>query len=35
MTFAVIQAGAKQYTVKASEILKIERLKDANDKRRI
>jgi len=28
MTFAVIQTGGKQYKVKASEILKIERLKD-------
>ena len=32
MTFAVIQTGGKQYKVKASEILKIERLKDAKDK---
>ena len=32
MTFAVIQTGGKQYKVKASEILKIERLKDASDK---
>ena len=32
MTFAVIQTGGKQYKVKASEILKIERLKDTKDK---
>ena len=32
MTFAVIQTGGKQYKVKASEILKIERLKDAKEK---
>ena len=32
MTFAVIQTGGKQYKVKASEILKIEILKDAKDK---
>ena len=32
MTFAVIQTGGKQYKVKASEILKIERLKDDSDK---
>ncbi len=32
MSFAVIQTGGKQYKVKASEILKIERLKDASDK---
>ena len=32
MTFAVIQTGGKQYKVKASEILKIERLKDSKDK---
>ena len=32
MTFAVIQTGGKQYKVKASDILKIERLKDAKDK---
>ena len=32
MTFAVIQTGGKQYKVKASEILKIERLKDTSDK---
>ena len=32
MTFAVIQTGGKQYKVKASDILKIERLKNANDK---
>ena len=32
MTFAVIQTGGKQYKVKASEILKIERLKDIKDK---
>ena len=32
MTFAVIQTGGKQYKVKASDILKIERLKDVKDK---
>ena len=32
MTFAVIQTGGKQYKVKASDILKIERLKDAKEK---
>ena len=32
MTFAVIQTGGKQYKVKASDILKIERLKDIKDK---
>ena len=32
MTFAVIQTGGKQYKVKASEILKIERLKDNKNK---
>ena len=32
MTFAVIQTGGKQYKVRASEILKIERLKDTKDK---
>ena len=32
MTFAVIQTGGKQYKVKASEILKIERSSDAKDK---
>ena len=32
MTFAVIQTGGKQYKVKASDILKIERLKDGKDK---
>ncbi len=32
MTFAVIQTGGKQYKVKASEILKIEKLKDSTDK---
>ena len=31
MTFAVIQTGGKQYKVKASDILKIEILKDAKD----
>ena len=30
MSFAVIQTGGKQYKVKASEILKIERLKNNN-----
>ena len=32
MTFVVIQTGGKQYKVKASEILKIERLKDVKEK---
>ena len=32
MSYAVIQTGGKQYKVKASEILKIERLKDTEDK---
>ena len=32
MSFAIIQTGGKQYKVKASEILKIERLKDAKEK---
>ena len=32
MSFAVIQTGGKQYKVKASDILKIERLKEAKDK---
>ena len=32
MTFAVIQTGGKQYKVKASDILKIEKLKDTKDK---
>ena len=33
MSFAVIQTGGKQYKVKASEILKIERLKTDNSKK--
>ena len=32
MSFAVIQTGGKQYKVSASEILKIERLSDAEGK---
>ena len=32
MTFAVIQTGGKQYKVKASDILKIEKLDDAKEK---
>ena len=32
MTFAVIQTGGKQYKVKASDILKIEKIKDIKDK---
>ena len=32
MSYAVIQTGGKQYKVKASEILKIEKLKDSTDK---
>ena len=32
MTFAVIQTGGKQYKVKASEILKIEKLDDTKEK---
>ena len=33
MSFAIIQTGGKQYKVKASEILKIERLKMDNSKK--
>ena len=33
MSFAVIQTGGKQYKVKASEILKIEKLKTDNSKK--
>ena len=32
MSFAIIQTGGKQYKVSASEILKIERLKDDEGK---
>ena len=32
MSFAIIQTGGKQYKVSASEILKIERLKDSEGK---
>ena len=32
MTFAVIQTGGKQYKVKASDILKIEKLDDGKEK---
>ena len=35
MSFAVIQTGGKQYKVKSGEILKIERLPDINDKKKI
>ena len=30
MSFAVIQTGGKQYKVKASDILKIEKIKNSN-----
>ena len=32
MTFAVIQTGGKQYKVKASDILKVEKIENTNDK---
>ena len=32
MTFAVIQTGGKQYKVKASDILKIEKLENSKEK---
>ena len=32
MSFAIIQTGGKQYKVKTSDILKIERLKETKDK---
>ena len=32
MSFAVIQTGGKQYKVSASEILKVERIKDSEGK---
>jgi len=35
MTFAVIQTGGKQYKVKASDILKIEKLKNNKDSDKI
>ena len=35
MSFAVIQTGGKQYKVKASDILKIEKLKDGKPESKI
>ena len=35
MSFAVIQTGGKQYKVKASDILKIERIKDSKPESKI
>ena len=35
MSFAVIQTGGKQYKVKASDILKIEKLKDSKPESKI
>ena len=35
MSFAVIQTGGKQYKVKASDILKIEKLSDIKDDKKI
>ena len=35
MSFAVIQTGGKQYKVKASEILKIEKLKNSKPESKI
>ena len=35
MSFAVIQTGGKQYKVKASEILKIEKLKNSKPEGKI
>ena len=35
MTFAVIQTGGKQYKVKAGEILKIERIENSKDDKKI
>ena len=35
MSFAIIQTGGKQYKVKASDILKIERLKDSKPESKI
>ena len=35
MTFAVIQTGGKQYKVKAGEILKIERIENLKDEKKI
>ena len=35
MSFAVIQTGGKQYKVKAGEILKIEKLKNSDPKKKI
>ena len=35
MTFAVIQTGGKQYKVKASDILKIEKIKDSKPESKI
>ena len=35
MSFAIIQTGGKQYKVKASDILKIEKLKNSNPESKI
>ena len=35
MSFAIIQTGGKQYKVKASEILKIERLENLKTENKI
>ena len=35
MSFAIIQTGGKQYKVKASDILKIEKLKDSKPEKKI
>ena len=35
MSFAVIQTGGKQYKVKASDILKIEKIKDSKPESKI
>ena len=35
MSFAVIQTGGKQYKVKASDILKIEKIKPASKKEEV
>ena len=35
MSFAIIQTGGKQYKVKASDILKIERIKDSKPESKI
>ena len=35
MSFAVIQTGGKQYKVKTSDILKIEKLSDIKDDKKL